>query len=367
MADRRPSYYEVLGVDRQASLEEIKKAYRRLAMRYHPDRAQGEPGAEDRFKEASEAYAVLSDPAKRTEYDRFGQVKGFEAGASPFDNASIQAIFSDIFSEIFGRKKKGAKRTRGRDLKYDLHISLEEAAAGAEKEIRIPRKVRCATCNGSGAHPGSELRSCATCDGSGEIKLQQGFFSLKRTCSCCHGEGKIITNPCRTCFGTGLAELEQVLSVKVPSGVGDGQRLRVAGKGEEGVNIATPGDLFVHVIIDPHPLFTRDGTHVRCEIPISISEAALGCQLQIPTLTGKVRMRIPAGTQSGASFRLAGKGFLPLKGKEQGDQLITVVVETPAELTTRQRELYEELFSQEKERLPRRAAFRRTLVERGRQ
>lgn len=361
MPDKRPDYYEILGVDRQASLDEIKRAYRRLAMRWHPDRAQGEPGAEDRFKEASEAYAVLSDPTKRAEYDRYGRVRGFEAGS--FDTASIQEIFADIFGDLFGKKKKAAK-ARGRDLRYDLRVTLEEAATGVEKEIRIPRKVRCTTCEGSGARPGSELRACSTCNGSGEIKLQQGFFSLKRTCSYCHGEGKIITDPCRSCFGTGLAEREQVLAVQVPAGVGDGQRLRVAGKGEEGVDIAKPGDLYVHVTIEEHPIFNRDGSQIRCEVPISASEAVLGCQIQVPTLSGRVRMRVPPGTQSGSSFRLPGKGILPLNGKERGDQLVTVVVETPVELTPRQRELYEELLTLERDTLPRRAKFRKDLAER---
>ncbi|MDY0058793.1 MAG: molecular chaperone DnaJ [Myxococcota bacterium] len=357
----RRDYYEVLEIPRSASPEEIKRAYRRLAMRYHPDRAQGEPGAEDRFKEASEAYAVLSDPQRRLDYDRFGRVRGFEPGTNPFDNASIQEIFAEIFSDLFGRKKPAKKR--GRDLRYDLRISLEEVVRGAEKPVRVPRKIRCATCQGSGSRPGSEPRVCGTCQGTGEIKVQQGIFSLKRPCSGCHGEGRIVTDPCRTCFGTGLAEVEQVLTVKIPPGVADGQRLRVAGKGEDGAQGGDPGDLFVHLTLLPHPFFTREGNQLRCRVVLSASEAALGCQLSLPTLQGRERLRIPPGTQPGTLLRLAGRGLPALDGKSRGDQLVAVEVETPERLQPRQRELYEELQRLEADTLPRRVAFRNLLGE----
>jgi len=356
-------YYAILGVPRDASPEDIKKAYRRMAMRYHPDRAQDEPGAEDKFKEAAEAYSVLGDSARRSEYDQHGSVGGFDPSTVPFDVASIQEMFGDILGDLFKSRRKKKPSTRGRDLRYDLRVDLGEAATGSEKELRVPRKVRCRTCQGSGARPGSRLETCSTCQGSGEMKLQQGFFSAKRPCSYCHGQGNIIKDPCRTCFGTGYSEAEQVLSVRIPAGVADGQRLKVAGKGEEGRNGGEPGDLFVQVQIEAHPLFQRDGLHLRCEIPVSAAEAVLGTQVDVPTLDGLVRMRIPAGTQSGRAFRLAQKGMPPLGKGERGDLFVTVAVEIPAEPSAQERAQYEALLELEPASLPRRAAYRKLVLE----
>ena len=360
---RPRDYYAVLEIQRGATQDEIKKAYRRMAMRYHPDRAQDDPEAEERFKDASEAYTVLSDDRKRREYDLHGRVGGGE-GAVAFDPAKIQEVLGDLFNDIFGRRRRSEREPEpGRDLRYRLSITLPEAASGAEREIRVPRRIGCRTCRGTGARPGSQLDACDTCGGTGELKVKQSIFTVRRECSYCHGQGTIVRDPCRDCFGSGMAEVDQVLTVRVPAGVSEGQRLRVAGRGDEGQRGADPGDLYVEVTIQEHSLLKREGAHVRCQVPISAAEAALGCEVDIPTLRGRVRMRIPGGTQPGRVFRLTGKGLRPLGRSAAGDQLVTVSVEAASQLTPRQRELYEALLAAERgAHMPRRAAFREQVA-----
>ena len=333
-------YYEVLGVVREAEERDLKKAYRKLAHQFHPDKNPDDAAAEESFKEASEAYAVLSDPDKRAKYDRFGHagmgdMGGFgQAGFS----VNIQDIFGDIFGNIFGaRRRSGAQR--GSDLRYHLEIDFEEAAFGTEEEIEVPRMEDCQECEGSGAATGSRARPCETCGGIGEIRVSQGFFSIAKTCHTCHGSGSVIENPCSKCHGTGQKELERTLAVKVPAGIGEGTRLRFVGEGEAGRHGGPRGDLYVVIGIRPHPLFERDDEHVYCELPISFPQAALGCQLDVPTLDGKVSMKVPAGTQPGAIFRLRGKGIPHLRGNGRGDQLVKVALEVPTKLDTKQQEL----------------------------
>lgn len=360
---RPRDYYAVLDIPRGASQEEIKKAYRRMAMRYHPDRAQDDPDAEERFKDASEAYTVLSDERKRREYDLHGHIGGGD-GPVTFDPAKIQEVLGDLFSDIFGRKRRSEReQERGRDLRYRLTITLGEAAFGAEREIRVPRRIGCRTCRGTGARPGSQPDTCKSCGGSGELKVKQGFFAVRRECSYCHGQGSIVRDPCRDCFGSGMAEVDQVLTVRVPGGVSAGQRLRVAGRGDEGQRGAEAGDLYVEVSVEEHPLLRREGAHVRCEVPVTAAEAALGCEVDIPTLRGRVRMRIPPGSQPGRVFRLTGKGLQPLGRSAPGDQLVTVSIESAAQLLPRQRELYQALLeAEEAAHMPRRRAFREQVA-----
>ncbi len=351
-------YYQILGVDRDADPQEIKRAFRRLAMKYHPDRAQGDPDAEELFKQASEAYAVLGDPERRAKYDRVGV--GLKDGPK-FDPSIISDLFGEKFSEIFGGRRR-KKARRGRDTRYDVRITLTEAARGTEKELRIPRRVVCSTCHGSGARPGSDLKVCQKCQGSGRIRLSRGPLSLDRPCPYCHGEGRIVTDPCRRCYGTGLMETTQVLSVRIPAGVTDGQKLRVAGKGEEGVNGGKPGDLYVKVSILPHPILTmREGGDLHCRVPISPAEAALGCRVPVPTLDGETTLSIPPGTQPGTVFRMAGEGFKPLGAKAPGDQLVEIVVEIPTTLDHDTRRLYRALTHKDHE-LPERRRYHDTMA-----
>ena len=336
-------YYEVLGVNRDASEEDIKKAYRKLAMQHHPDRNPDNPKAEDRFKEAKEAYEVLCDADKRAAYDRFGHqgvehAAGMGAGAGGFADA-----FGDIFSEIFGGGRQRSNVYRGADLRYNLEIALEDAARGTETKIRIPTLETCDTCHGSGAKAGTEPVSCPTCHGQGQVRIQQGFFSLQQTCPRCGGSGKFIREPCATCGGAGRVKRQKTLSVKIPAGVDEGDRIRLSGEGEAGVNGGPPGDLYVVIRLKAHPMFQREDNDLHCEMPISFSTAALGGEIEIPTLDGSAKIRIPPETQSGRVFRLRSKGIKGVRSPVHGDLLCHVVVETPVNLTARQRELLLEL------------------------
>ena len=342
-------YYEVLGVNRDASEEDIKKAYRKLAMKWHPDRNPDNPKAEERFKEAKEAYEVLTDPHKRPAYDQFGHAgvdpsaaagagAGFGQGQAGFGD-----IFSDIFGEIFGGARGGRSNVyRGADLRYNLEIALEQAAHGFETKIRIPTLAECETCHGSGAKPGTQPQTCATCRGAGQVRVSQGPFSMAQTCPRCHGTGKTIPNPCPTCSGAGRVKHQKTLSVKIPAGVDEGDRVRLSGEGEAGVNGGPPGDLYVQVHLKPHAVFQRDHDDLHCEMPVSFATAALGGDIEIPTLDGSARIRIPAETQSGRTFRLRGKGIKGVRSQSPGELFCHVVVETPVNLTSRQRELLQE-------------------------
>ena len=341
----KQDYYDVLGVARNASEAELKKVYRRLAMKYHPDRNPGDTNAEQRFKEAKEAYEVLSDPQKRAAYDQFGHAGvGAGAGAGPGRGGGFSDVFEDIFGDIFGGGRGGGARSyRGADLQYNLELTLEEAVFGTEAKIRIPALVACKSCGGSGADPGTQPETCRTCGGLGQVRMQQGFFSIQQTCPTCQGTGKVITNPCTKCHGKGRQEEQKTLSVKVPPGVDTSDRIRLAGEGEAGSHGGSPGDLYVHVKVKPHRLFTRDGNNLICEVPIGITAASLGGELEIPTLDGRVSLKIPAETQTGSQFRLRGKGVRPVRGGQSGDMVCKIKVETPVNLTKRQQELLREL------------------------
>ena len=340
-------YYEVLGVNRDASEEDIKKAYRKLAMKWHPDRNPDNPKAEERFKEAKEAYEILTDAPKRQAYDQFGHAgvdPSAAAGAGAgFGGAGFGDIFSDIFGEIFGGARGGRSNVfRGADLRYNLEIDLEQAAHGFETKIRIPTLAECDTCHGSGAKPGTQPQTCATCRGAGQVRVSQGPFSIAQTCPRCHGSGKTVTHPCPSCNGAGRIKHQKTLSVKIPAGVDEGDRVRLSGEGEAGVNGGPPGDLYVQVHLKPHSVFQRDHDDLHCEMPVSFSTAALGGEIEIPTLDGSARIKVPAETQSGKTFRLRGKGIKGVRSHLPGDLFCHVVVETPINLTSRQRELLQE-------------------------
>ena len=345
-------YYEVLGLAKNASDEDIKKAYRKLAMKYHPDRNPDSKGAEEKFKEAKEAYEMLSDPGKREAYDRYGHAGvdpnmgagGFGAGAGGFGGFSD--AFGDIFGDIFGHGARGGRSGpqvyRGADLRYNLEITLEQAAHGYDTTIRVPSWSECETCHGSGAKPGTSPTTCGTCGGQGQVRMQQGFFSIQQTCPKCHGTGKIIPTPCPTCSGAGRIKKNKTLEVKIPAGIDDGMRIRSSGNGEPGMNGGPPGDLYVEIHIKPHPVFQRDGDDLHCEIPISFAKAALGGEVEVPTLNGKASFTLPEGTQSGKTFRLRSKGIKGVRSGYAGDLFCHVVVETPVKLTERQKELLQE-------------------------
>lgn len=343
-------YYEVLGASRNASEAELKKAYRRAAQKYHPDRNPDNKEAEDKFKECKEAYEVLSDSRKRAAYDQFGHAgvdpsMGAGGGFGGAGAAGFSDIFGDVFGDIFGggRGARGGQRVyRGSDLRYNLELSLEDAVAGTEVKIRVPTLVGCNDCGGSGARKGSEPKTCTTCGGHGQVRMQQGFFSLQQTCPHCHGTGTIITDPCKTCHGKGRVQERKTLSVKVPAGVDTGDRIRLAGEGEAGEAGGPPGDLYVQIQVKPHPIFKRDESNLYCEVPISFATAALGGELEVPTLDGRVTLKIPAETQTGKLFRMRGKGVKPVRGGPVGDLLCRVSVETPVNLTRRQKELLQE-------------------------
>ncbi|NDU86052.1 MAG: molecular chaperone DnaJ [Ferrovum sp.] len=346
-------FYEVLGVNRDASDEEIKKAYRKLAMKHHPDRNPDNAKAEAQFKEVKEAYEILSDADKRAAYDRYGhagvdQQAGAGPGSAGFNGmgGGFSDAFGDIFGDIFGGGRGGARpggAYRGADLRYNLEIGLEEAARGTETKIRIPSLENCGTCKGSGAKPGTSATTCTTCGGQGQVRMQQGFFSIQQTCPVCHGSGKTIASPCPDCNGAGRVRKQKTLSVKIPAGIDHGDRVRLAGEGEPGQSGGPAGDLFVVVQIRPHTVFQREGSDLHCEMPISFGVAALGGEIGIPTLEGQAKLKIPPETQTGQVFRLRGKGIKALRGSGHGDLMCHVVVETPVKLTEVQKELLRQL------------------------
>lgn len=346
-------YYETLGVEKNASEAEIKKAFKRLAMKYHPDRNPDNKEAEDKFKEAKEAYDILGDAQKRSAYDQFGH-----AGVDPSagmggggfggaGGASFSDIFGDVFGDIFGggraRGGGGAHGYRGDDLQYNLELSLEDAVRGTTVDVRIPTHVACDECGGSGAKKGTSPSTCPTCGGVGQVRMQQGFFSLQQTCPRCHGSGKIVTDPCTKCHGQGRLQKHKTLSVKIPAGVDSGDRIRLSGEGEAGEMGGPPGDLYVQIGVRPHAIFERDGQDLFCEVPINMVTAALGGEMEVPTLDGRVKLKIPPETQSGKQFRLRGKGVRSVRGGQIGDLMCKVHVETPVNLTKRQKELLDEL------------------------
>jgi len=353
MANKR-DYYEVLGVPNNASEDEIKKAYRKLAMKYHPDRNQGDAAkaAEEKFKEAKEAYEMLSDAQKRAAYDQYGHagvdpnLRGGMGGAEGFGGGFAEA-FGDIFGDMFGGQRGGARGGRqvyrGSDLSYAMEITLEEAANGKDAQIRIPSWDNCDTCHGSGAKPGTSPKTCGTCNGSGVVQMRQGFFSVQQTCPHCRGTGKIITEPCINCHGQGKVKRQKTLEVKIPAGIDDGMRIRSTGNGEPGTNGGPPGDLYIEIRTKKHDIFERDGDDLHCEVPVSFITAALGGEIEVPTLAGKAAIDIPDGTQAGKQFRLRGKGIKGIRASYPGDLYCHIVVETPVKLTEYQRKLLRDL------------------------
>ena len=344
-------YYEVLGVAKGADEAALKSAFRKLAMQFHPDKNPGNAEAEKKFKELNEAYQVLSDPQKRAAYDRFGH-QAFENGGGgpggfgPDFASSMSDIFEDIFGDVFGGgggRRGGRGRERGADLRYNLEISLEDAYAGKDMTIKVPTSIVCEACTGTGAKPGSKPKTCSTCNGQGRVRAMQGFFAIERTCPTCGGRGEVIEDPCRICSGAGRVTREQTLAVEIPAGVEDGTRMRLSGKGEAGARGAPAGDLYIFLSVKPHGFFSRDGADLFCRVPISMVSAAIGTEITVPTLDGKdTKVRIPEGTQSGKQFRQRAKGMPVLRSKEVGDLYVQVLVETPQNLTRRQRELLQE-------------------------
>jgi molecular chaperone DnaJ len=347
-------YYAVLGVARTATDQEIKSAYRKLALKHHPDRNPGDHAAEEQFKECAEAYAVLADPDKRARYDRFGHaaVSGATGGAAGFD-PTIFAEFDDIFGSlgdifgfggIFGGGRRRGGPQRGADLRYDLEITFEQAASGTETAIQIPRHETCETCRGSGAAAGSSPTTCAQCRGTGQLRYQQGFFTVARTCGQCRGSGRVIAKPCTTCHGQGTVEQLRKLTVKIPAGIASGQRLRLTGEGESGAQGGPAGDLYVVIEVAEHPFFHRDGNDLACEIPVNFTTLALGGEIQVPSVLGDPEpFKVPEGTATGSMFRLRGKGMPDVSGRGRGDLLVTVQAITPKKLTREQRKLFEQL------------------------
>lgn len=340
-------YYEVLGVAKNASEDDLKKAYRKLAMRHHPDRNPGDKAAEEKFKEAKEAYEMLSDPEKRAAYDRFGHagVDPNAGGAGGQDFSGFADAFGDIFGDIFGANRGRAggdgrsKVYRGSDLRYAMEITLEQAAAGFSTEIRVPSWESCTTCEGTGAKPGTKAETCKTCGGQGQVRMQQGFFSIQQTCPSCHGSGKTIPNPCKTCDGVGRVRKQKTLEVKIPAGIDDGMRIRSAGNGEPGLNGGPPGDLYVEISVKVHRVFQRDGDDLHCEVPVSFARAALGGSIDVPTLNGRASFDLPEGTQTGKTFRLRGKGIKNVRSGVQGDLYCHVLLETPVKLSDHQKKV----------------------------
>ncbi|MFZ1494826.1 MAG: molecular chaperone DnaJ [Candidatus Competibacter denitrificans] len=337
-------YYEILNVARNASEADIRQAYRRLAMKYHPDRNPGDQVAEDNFKEAKEAYEILADARKRAAYDQFGHA-GLDnsAGGGYGGSADLGDLFGGVFRDIFGGGRGGGGQGyRGSDLRYTLDLTLEEAVFGTTAKIRIPTLVSCAGCAGSGAKPGTKPTTCPTCRGVGQVRMQQGFFSIQQTCPRCQGRGTIIPEPCETCRGSGRVEEQKTLSVKVPAGVDNGDRIRLAGEGEHGEQSGPPGDLYVQIQVKPHPIFSREESDLYCQVPISFTAAALGGELEVPTLDGRVSLKIPAETQTGRVLRIRGKGVKPVRGGPTGDLLCRINIETPVNLTKEQKDLLQQ-------------------------
>ncbi len=360
-------YYEVLGVSKDVSEADLKKAYRRQAMKYHPDRnTDNSEESEAKFKIAKEAYDILSDPNKRAAYDQYGH-----AGVDPSmggrpgggGGGGFEDIFGDVFGDIFGggRRGGGPRARRGSDLQYNLELTLEQAVFGTEAKIRVPTMVGCKTCDGSGAKKGTSSTTCTTCGGAGQVRMQQGFFAVQQTCPQCHGQGKTISDPCPDCRGQGRKQEEKTLSVKVPAGVDTGDRIRLGGEGEAGEQGAPSGDLYVQMHVKPHELFTRDDNDLLCEMPISIGVAALGGEIEVPTLNGRLRLKIPAETQSGKLFRMRGKGVKPVRGGATGDLLCRVTVETPVKLSNKQKDMLKEfersMVDSNKEHSPQNASW----------
>jgi molecular chaperone DnaJ len=335
-------YYKVLDVARTASEAELKKAYRRLAMKFHPDRNPNDHEAEEKFKEAKEAYEVLTDPQKRALYDQYGH-EGLAARAgSGFGAAdAFSDIFGDVFGDIFGAGRRGGGRQvfRGADLRYDLELNLEQAVFGHTAKVEFTTLAECESCTGSGAAPGSKPVTCQTCNGAGQVRMQQGFFAVQQTCPRCKGRGQIISQPCDTCFGQGRIQRKKSVSVEIPAGVDNGDRIRRTAEGEAGRNGGPPGDLYIEIRVREHPIFERDGSHLSCEVPVSFATATLGGSVEVPTLGGNVTLKVPGETQSGRVFRLREKGVKPVRGGPTGDLFCRVVVETPVNLTDEQREL----------------------------
>ncbi len=351
----KADYYDTLGVSRDADEKALKSAFRKKAMKYHPDRNPNDSEAEAKFKELGEAYEALKDPQKRAAYDRFGHAafeNGGGGGQSPFGGGGMGDIFEDIFGEMMGggRRSSGG-RSRGADLRYNMEISLEDAFAGKTAEIEIPASVTCEKCEGSGAKPGTSPSTCNTCGGAGQVRASQGFFSIQRTCPSCQGRGEVITDPCSSCSGSGNTTENKTLSVNVPAGIEDGTRIRLAGEGEAGTRGGPQGDLYIFLSIRPHEFFQRDGADIYCRVPISMTTAALGGQFEVGTVDGgKTRVKVPEGTQNGKQFRLRSKGMPVMRSSQLGDMYIQVAIETPSNLSKRQRELlseFEQLSSEE--------------------
>ena len=341
-------YYEVLGVGRDAGADDIKKAYRKLAMQHHPDRNPGDKQAEQNFKEAAEAYEVLKDDEKRAAYQRYGHAAFEQGGPGPggFDfnfTSSFADVFDDLFGEFMGQRRGGGGSARGADLRYNLEITLEDAFNGKRAKVRVPTMVVCGECGGSGAEGASRPVACSTCGGAGKVRTQQGFFTIERTCPACQGAGRVIGDPCKNCRGQGRVQREKTLSVNIPAGVEDGTRIRLAGEGEAGLRAASPGDLYIFLTLKPHRFFRREGANLYCRVPISMVTASLGGAIEVPTVDGaRARVNVPAGTQSGRQFRLKGKGMTPMRGAARGDMYIQAEIETPVNLTKRQQELLHE-------------------------
>ncbi|MEW6321419.1 MAG: molecular chaperone DnaJ [Acidobacteriota bacterium] len=348
-------YYDVLGVSRSASEQDIKSAYRKLALKYHPDRNPGDKTAEDRFKEAAEAYAVLADADKRARYDRFGHAGvagaagGGPAGFDPTIFADFQDIFGGLgdifgFGDLFGGGRRRGGPQRGADLRYDMEIDFEQSAEGAEHTIQIPRREPCETCKGAGAAPGSAPTTCPQCRGTGQLRYQQGFFTVARTCGPCRGTGRVITKPCQTCRGVGTVETQRKLTVRIPAGIASGQRLRIQGEGEPGLHGGPPGDLYVVILVKEHPLYRRDGNDLHCELPVNFPTLALGGEIQVPVLDGGTEpIKIPEGTQTGTTFRLRQRGMPDVGGRGRGDLFVTVRAVTPRKLSKEQKLMFKRL------------------------
>jgi molecular chaperone DnaJ len=344
-------YYEILQVSRTCDEGELKSAFRKAAMVHHPDKNPGDPEAEARFKELNEAYSVLSDPNKRSIYDRFGHegVAGMNGGGGRAGFQDAHDIFAEVFGEMFGGGRRSNGPARGQDLRYDLEITLEDAYSGVEKEIAVPAAMTCEVCDGSGAKPGTQPTTCQTCGGQGRVRAAQGFFAIERTCPRCGGHGKVVSDPCRACQGHGQVRRERKLQVRIPAGVDDGARIRLAGEGDTGARGGPRGDLYIFLSVAPHELFERDGMDLHCTVPVQMCAAALGGEIEAPCLSGltggdcRVKVKVPEGAQTGRTVRLKGRGMPSLRGREKGDMVVELYVETPTDLTPRQKELMREL------------------------